>query len=162
MVVKEGPLTFVATKNPDFQYTELKVQDKVVLKFARAYGFRSIQAVVRQMKRKKCKYDYIEIMACPSGCLNGGGQLRGSNSSETKKILGQAKLVYHEEGKEMDGGERGRQVWDPMESDACQYVYTTWLNDAVPFVSKDSLVELHTQYHAVAKLEDIAPLFVKW
>ena len=22
------------------------------------------------------KYDYVEVMACPSGCLNGGGQIK--------------------------------------------------------------------------------------
>ena len=26
--------------------------------------------------RKRCDYDFVEIMACPSGCLNGGAQLR--------------------------------------------------------------------------------------
>ena len=26
------------------------------------------------IKNKKAKYDFIEIMACPGGCINGGGQ----------------------------------------------------------------------------------------
>ncbi|CAE6448971.1 unnamed protein product [Rhizoctonia solani] len=28
-------------------------------------------------------YDYVEVMACPGGCVNGGGQLRGGARSQT-------------------------------------------------------------------------------
>ena len=27
-------------------------------------------------------YDYVEVMACPGGCTNGGGQLRGAGAGE--------------------------------------------------------------------------------
>lgn len=30
---------------------------------------------MRKIKRGVCEYDYVEVMACPSACLNGGGQL---------------------------------------------------------------------------------------
>ena len=40
-----------------------------------AYGFRNIQTLVQKMKRRACQYDFVEVMACPSGCLNGGGQV---------------------------------------------------------------------------------------
>lgn len=29
---------------------------------------------MRDLKRDKVNYHYVEVMACPSGCLNGGGQ----------------------------------------------------------------------------------------
>ena len=38
-----------------------------VLQFAAAYGFRNIQNLVQKLKRKKCQYHYVEVMACPSG-----------------------------------------------------------------------------------------------
>ena len=38
-----------------------------MLQFAAAYGFRNIQNIVQKLKRKKCPYHYIEVMACPSG-----------------------------------------------------------------------------------------------
>jgi hypothetical protein len=41
----------------------------------RAYGFRNIQNVLRSIKRRQCKYDLIELLACPGGCTNGGGML---------------------------------------------------------------------------------------
>lgn len=38
----------------------------------RSYGFRNIQNVTRRIKA--IKSEFIEIMACPGGCPNGGGQ----------------------------------------------------------------------------------------
>ena len=38
-----------------------------MLKFAAAYGFRNIQNLVQKMKRGKCPYQFVEVMACPSG-----------------------------------------------------------------------------------------------
>lgn len=46
---------------------------------AKCYGFRNIQRVIQQIKRKKCPYSYIEIMACPGGCYSGGGQPKFDN-----------------------------------------------------------------------------------
>lgn len=40
------------------------------LKFAIAYGFRNIQNIVQKVKRGKLPYQFVEIMACPSGMTN--------------------------------------------------------------------------------------------
>jgi hypothetical protein len=37
------------------------------LRFAAAYGFRNIQGLMRKVKLGRCEYDYVEVMACPSG-----------------------------------------------------------------------------------------------
>ena len=52
-----------------------------VLRFLRCFGFRNIQNLVRRLEKGKSssKYHYVEVMACPSGCLNGGGQIRKMN-----------------------------------------------------------------------------------
>ena len=41
--------------------------------FSLVYGFRNIQNLIRRIKLKRTKMDYCEVMACPSGCLSGGG-----------------------------------------------------------------------------------------
>lgn len=46
----------------------LEIDGKVVLRFAIANGFRNIQNLVQKLK-SKCPYDYVEVMACPSGML---------------------------------------------------------------------------------------------
>ncbi len=53
-----------------------QVDGKTVLRFAKAYGFRNISTVVTRIKRGKCLHDFVEVMACPSGCVNGGGQVK--------------------------------------------------------------------------------------
>ena len=44
-----------------------QIDGKPVLKFAAAYGFRNIQNLVQKMKRGRCSYHFVEVMACPSG-----------------------------------------------------------------------------------------------
>lgn len=73
--------------NRNVDYQELALYDngslssdgssgKPILSFAIMNGFRSIQNLVTKLKRNACNHDYIEVSACPKGCLNGGGQLR--------------------------------------------------------------------------------------
>lgn len=60
-------VNFKPLRNTDFQEVELKRNDEVLLKFAVINGFKNIQNIVQKMKRNKCVYDYVEIMACPCG-----------------------------------------------------------------------------------------------
>ncbi|KAI0977917.1 hypothetical protein GJ496_000140 [Pomphorhynchus laevis] len=65
------------------------------VKFLYAYGFRSIYHVVRQIKSKKCKYHFIEIMACPGGCLNGNGQLSSKSNGLDAKYIEALSTIDH-------------------------------------------------------------------
>ena len=49
---------------------------EITLKGAKVYGFKNIQNLIRKLKSKTCKYQYVEIMACPGGCLGGGAQVK--------------------------------------------------------------------------------------
>ena len=44
---------------------------KSPLKLSKIYGFRIIQSIILKLKRNKCDVSFIEVMACPSGCING-------------------------------------------------------------------------------------------
>ncbi|KAG8088518.1 hypothetical protein GUJ93_ZPchr0010g7851 [Zizania palustris] len=48
-----------------------QVEGKPVLKFALCYGSKNMWNIVRKIKMGKCEYHFIEVMACPSGCLVG-------------------------------------------------------------------------------------------
>ena len=67
----EEGLTYKQGKNKHYQ--EMSYPGVVGVKFVKAYGFQHIQNVIRKLKTSKCDYDYVELMACPSGCVNGGG-----------------------------------------------------------------------------------------
>eukprot|EP01028_Stygiella_incarcerata_P012861 TRINITY_DN80551_c0_g1_i1.p1 TRINITY_DN80551_c0_g1~~TRINITY_DN80551_c0_g1_i1.p1 ORF type:complete len:488 (-),score=114.15 TRINITY_DN80551_c0_g1_i1:150-1613(-) len=80
LTMSEAKAMFVAGRNRDIQEAVLHVPqsdgtDKRI-RFCKAYGFRNIQNLVRQVKRGRSPYAFVEVMACPHGCLNGGGQAR--------------------------------------------------------------------------------------
>ena len=95
----ELPLTYVQGPNIDIQYTELKNENGVVLmRFARAYGFRNIQTIVRKMRQGRCNFDYVEIMACPSGCTNGGGLVKPAARSDRRSARLRTEELFTKRG----------------------------------------------------------------
>ncbi|KAF2361161.1 Iron hydrogenase large subunit C-terminal [Trinorchestia longiramus] len=75
-------------RNADLQEASLTVGGEEVVKVCRAYGFRNLQNIVQKVKRGKSAYHYVEVMACPGGCLNGGAQLRPDSGQSSKELLG--------------------------------------------------------------------------
>ncbi|KAK4231702.1 iron hydrogenase [Podospora fimiseda] len=80
-------------------YIVVNPSGETVFKAARYYGFRNIQNLVRKLKPARpsrmpggkpfgsarkptggkssgLEYAYVEVMACPGGCTNGGGQIK--------------------------------------------------------------------------------------
>ena len=96
-----GNLPLKVVRNADFQEITLSDENgEVLLSFALAYGFRNIQNIIRRIKQKKMTYHFVEVMACPSGCLNGGGQMKddhiaGARVLDRKQILSELEQLYH-------------------------------------------------------------------
>ena len=55
-----------------------------------------MQLQVRKIKRRACEYDYVEIMACPGGCLNGGGQFAAMPGKSPTQLLDRLDTIYHD------------------------------------------------------------------
>ncbi|PYH99102.1 cytosolic Fe-S cluster assembly factor nar1 [Aspergillus ellipticus CBS 707.79] len=87
------------------EYILMSPERSTILKAARYYGFRNIQNLVRKLKPARASrlpggnrrqpvsrgavsagsgtdYAYVEVMACPGGCTNGGGQIRIEDARE--------------------------------------------------------------------------------
>ncbi|KAG5279931.1 hypothetical protein AALO_G00083120 [Alosa alosa] len=142
--VKE--LTYRTLKNKDFQEITLEKDGVVLLRFAATYGFRNIQNLVQKLKRAKSPYHFVEVMACPSGCLNGGGQLKPQGEQSNKDLLQQVETLYQaERSTAPDGDARVSQL------------YHTWLQTVGEERARQLL---HTQYHAVEKAS--SGLTMKW
>jgi iron-only hydrogenase group A len=45
-----------------------------VLKVAVASTVANAEKIIQEIKKNKNAYDYVEVMACPGGCIGGGGQ----------------------------------------------------------------------------------------
>ncbi|KAF5901860.1 cytosolic Fe-S cluster assembly factor NARFL isoform X1, partial [Clarias magur] len=135
--VEVEELTYKTLKNKDFQEVILEKDGEVLLRFASTYGFRNIQNLVQKLKRGKSPYHFVEVMACPSGCLNGGGQLKPVGDQSNKELLQQVEEAY-----------RAEQPSAPQEDQRVAELYHTWLNS----VGEEKARELlHTQYNAVEK-----------
>lgn len=133
-----GPLDFKTVRNSDFQEVTLEVEGKTVLKFALCYGFRNLQNVVRKIKIGKSDYHYLEIMACPSGCLNGGGQLKPKPGQSGKELIQALETTYME----------NVLVSDPFENPIVKSLYEEWLEHPG---SEKAKRHIHTEYHPVVK-----------
>ena len=46
----------------------------VTYNFAMCSGMKNAKVLLEQIKNGESKYDFIEVMGCPGGCINGGGQ----------------------------------------------------------------------------------------
>ncbi|KAL7628359.1 Cytosolic Fe-S cluster assembly factor nar1 [Parahypoxylon ruwenzoriense] len=89
----------VRGRNADVaEYTVVSAAGEPIFKAARYYGFRNIQNLVRRLKPARpsrmpgakavgatrrpagkpagLECAYVEVMACPGGCTNGGGQIK--------------------------------------------------------------------------------------
>ncbi|KAI1629679.1 ferredoxin hydrogenase [Exophiala viscosa] len=104
------------------EYSLLSTSGENLMKCARYYGFRNIQNLVRKLKPAKQsrlpgaarrmaasasgggEYTYVEVMACPGGCTNGGGQI---------KIEDVASILPQTRGEEVvnAAGPQGQKEW---------------------------------------------------
>ncbi|KAK9091887.1 hypothetical protein Syun_026798 [Stephania yunnanensis] len=134
----EGPLNFKVIRNSDLREVVLEVEGKKVLKFALCYGFRNLQNIVRKIKTRNCDYHFIEVMACPSGCLNGGGQIKPKEGQSAKDLIQLLETVYMEEVS----------VADPFANPLVKQLYDEWLEHPG---SKKAKKHIHTEYHPMVK-----------
>ena len=57
------------------------------VKVAVAHGLKNAQIILEEIKAGKADYQFVEIMACPGGCIMGGGQpIRSSKERATIDI----------------------------------------------------------------------------
>ncbi len=71
-----------------------KFLDGAELKCAVAHGLVNARTVMDKVKNGEAEYHFIEIMACPGGCLGGGGQPIPTNAEIRDK---RAKAIYEED-----------------------------------------------------------------
>uniref|UniRef100_A0A5B7ARH9 Putative cytosolic Fe-S cluster assembly factor narfl n=1 Tax=Davidia involucrata TaxID=16924 RepID=A0A5B7ARH9_DAVIN len=134
----KGPLEFKTIRNSDFREVSLNVGGETVLKFALCYGFRNLQNIVRKIKIGKCDYDFLEVMACPSGCLNGGGQIKPKPGQSAKDLIQSLETIYME----------NVLVADPFENPLIKSLYDEWLEQPGSEKAKGLV---HTEYHPLVK-----------
>lgn len=66
---------------------------KKTIKVAIAATVKNAAVIIDELKKDPHKYDYIEVMACPGGCIGGGGQpIPSTNKIIEQRIAGLYKI----------------------------------------------------------------------
>ncbi|KAF1930739.1 LET1-like protein [Didymella exigua CBS 183.55] len=96
-------------RNADVVEYSLTRGPETIIRMARFYGFRNIQNLVRRLKPARASrlpgaktgavrrppgakavetkdYAYVEVMACPGGCTNGGGQVKVTEVDDIRRL----------------------------------------------------------------------------
>ncbi len=89
------------------------------IRVAVASGLKNAHDLLTSIKEGKASYDFIEIMACPGGCINGGGQpvqpARVRNFLDLKRLRGSA-LYSHDERQTFRKSHQNTQVQELYDS----------------------------------------------
>ena len=89
------------------------------IRAAIASGLGNARALLEQIRRGEAQYEAIEIMACPGGCINGGGQ--PSIKGDTSILEKRRQALY-----EID---RGKAVRKSHENPSIQKLYQEFLGE---------------------------------
>ncbi len=138
--VKYGELTIekVVEDVPDIlkkHFNDLKFLEGVTLKVAVCHGTANARKVLEDIKNggKFSQCHFIEFMACPGGCLGGGGQPIPTNPEIRKK---RANAIYSED--------RNAAIRKSYQNPAVAELYSKFLADG-PGKGKSHKL-LHTKY----------------
>lgn len=81
----------------NLDYTDVRGMDGIkeasvningeTLRVAVANGLKNARTIIEKIRNGSCDYTFIEIMACPGGCIGGGGQPVGSTCKTKRKRL---------------------------------------------------------------------------
>ncbi len=126
--IKEASVKIKDVK-PEWSFLE-----GVELNVAIAHGLANAKTLMNKVKDGSANYHFIEIMACPSGCIGGGGQPIPTNMEIRKK---RASAIYEEDEK--------KTLRKSHENPEVVEVYKSFLHKPLGHRSHDLL---HTHYSA--------------
>ncbi len=95
-----------------------------------ANGLGNAKKLITEMKAGTAKYDFIEVMACPSGCIGGGGQPRSAD----KGILAKRQQAMYNIDERL-------KVRRSHENPMIQALYKKWLHEPCGHLSHELLRE---------------------
>ena len=109
------------------------------VKMAVVSGLGNARQLMNNIKEGKAHYDFVEVMACPSGCINGGGQPVSADRLVRKK---RTEALYRTD--------KMLQLHKSQENPYIKDLYDTLLG--VPNSHKAHEL-LHTHYHARTRIK---------
>jgi iron-only hydrogenase group A len=104
----------------------------VEAKFAVTHGLKNAKVIMDMIVAGECPYIFVEIMACPGGCIGGGGQPIPTNNEIRKKRM---EAIYREDA--------GKKLRKSHENPEIIQIYNDFLGKPLGELSHKLL---HTKY----------------
>lgn len=124
--IKEGSITIEKT------VPEWEALKGATVRFAAASGLSNARILLNQIRNGESPYLFIEIMACPGGCISGGGQPRLTTQEIREKRMA---AIYRED--------EGKELRKSHENEAVMKLYEDYLKEPL---GERSHHLLHTHY----------------
>lgn len=135
---KGAPLEFKEVRGTQGVKEAVYTVGKTTVKVAVASGLDNARKVLESIKNGEKDYTFVEIMACPGGCINGGGQPyvhdEVRNNIDLKTVRAQALYDYDEE----------RKLRRSHENPAVEVLYKEFFGEPNSHKAHELL---HTTYH---------------
>ncbi|KPU26668.1 ferredoxin [Caloranaerobacter sp. TR13] len=120
------------------KYGKVTLGDKTIT-LAIAHGTGNAKKALEMYKSGEKKFDYMEVMACPGGCVGGGGQpILGSRDHKYISLS-----YRHNRADALYNIEKGKKVRRSHENPRVKQIYKEFLGHPLSEVSKKYL---HTSY----------------
>lgn len=113
---------------------------EVSLRLCIVSGLNGARKVLEKIKNGECNYDAIEIMACPGGCVNGGGQPVHLGVEQIDVIRARQKSIYNIDSK--------KKLRVSCDNPAIIKLYEEYLGEPNSHKAHELL---HTEYHDSSK-----------
>jgi len=110
----------------------IKINDDITLNAAVVNGIGNVGEILDEIEKGDSKYHFIEVMACPGGCINGGGQ---PIHAKPEKIRKRVQTLY-----EIDANAKTRRSY---ENESVQKLYNEFLEEPNSHIAHEIL---HTNY----------------
>lgn len=138
--IKEAEFTFENVL-PDYGFLE-----GVTAKIAVTSGLQYADVLMRQVEEGTSPYHFIEVMGCPNGCINGGGQPRPTGPTVDQGARREARMqaLYRED--------EGKAKRKSHENQDLLQLYTEFLGDAGGHLCHELL---HTTYTPRGKYNEL-------
>jgi NADH-quinone oxidoreductase subunit G len=114
------------------------------LRIAVVYGLKNARKVLRDIKADKTRYDFIEVMACPGGCIGGAGQPVYTDLAARRR---RTKVLYE--------NDKTMELHNPQDNPYVQKLYKEHLDKPG---SRKAHEYLHTSYKYKKRFKETVEL----
>ncbi|MFW0860343.1 MAG: [FeFe] hydrogenase, group A [Dehalococcoidia bacterium] len=127
--------TFIPVEGlPNVSETIVPVGEKEI-RIATVHTLGAAKKLIAALRSGEVSYHLVEVMACPGGCIGGGGQPLLSNA--------QARQERAQRAQGMQGADRLQQIRAPQDNPFIKELYQRWLGEPGSDVAHHAL---HTAY----------------